>query len=152
MRVELGMFSPVGALGIVYSRPVHRSVAIEIGAGVGFSGVQLSAMAKLRRGEGRTKFTPGVGVSVGLPVLGTAIHGGHPMGDDDMRGADVTSAWLDVDLLGVEHRTRSGLVLSASGGVTLALTEGHWDAAGLGDNIKPLNVLPQFRFGIGKAF
>jgi len=152
MRVELGLFSPVGALGVVYSRPVHRLAAVEIGAGIGFSGLQLSAMAKLRRGEGRTKFTPGIGVSVGLPVLGTSIHEGHPTGDDEMRGADVTSAWLDVDVLGVEHRTTSGFVFSASGGVTVALTKGHWDAADLGDDIEPFNVLPQFRLGVGKAF
>ncbi|MBA3458520.1 MAG: hypothetical protein H0T46_01055 [Deltaproteobacteria bacterium] len=152
MRVELGLFSPVGALGLVYSRPIHQRVAVELGAGFGFSGLQLSAMAKLRRGKGRTKFTPGIGLSVGMPVFGSAIHTGHPAGDDEMRGSDVISAWLDVDLLGVEHRTRSGLVLSASGGVTVALTEGHWDAADLGNDINPFDVLPQFRLGIGKAF
>lgn len=151
LRFDVGMFSPVGSLGLVYSRPVHRLAAVELGAGFGFSGVQLSGMMKARLGSERTKFTPGVGLSVGLPIL-TAVHEGHPMGDDEMRGASVSMGWLDVDLLGVEHRTRSGVVLSASGGVTVALTEGHWDAADLGSNIKPLDVLPQFRLGVGKTF
>jgi hypothetical protein len=151
LRLDVGLFSPVGSLGVVYSRPVHRFAAVELGAGLGFSGVQLSGMVKARVGSERTKFTPGVGLSLGLPIL-TAVHEGHPMNDDEMRGSPVSMAWLDVDLLGVEHRTRSGLVLSASGGLTVALTEGHWDAADLGNNIKPLDVLPQFRLGVGKTF
>lgn len=153
LRVDAGLFSPVGSLGIVYSRPIHPRAAVELGGGIGFSGIQLSAMMKLRVGNERTKFTPGVGLSVGLPILGTSsVHEGHPTGDDEMQGASVTMGWLDLDLLGVEHRTRSGVVLSASAGVTVALTEGHWDAVGLGNNIEQLDVLPQFRLGVGKAF
>jgi hypothetical protein len=153
LRLDAGLFSPVGELGVVYSRPIHPQAAMELGAGVGFSGVQLSGMAKLQLGRERTKFTPGIGVSVGLPMLGSSVHEGHPNPDDnEMRGAPVTMAWLDVDLLGVQHRTRSGLVLTASGGVTLAMTKGHWDTADLGDDIRPLDALPQFRLGVGKAF
>lgn len=155
LRVDAGLFSPIGSLGLVYSRPVHPVAAVELGAGIGFSGVQLSAMAKLRAGSERTRFTPGIGVSFGLPLLGaSAVHEDHPMGgvDDEMRGPSVTMAWLDVDVLGVEHRTRAGVVLSASAGLTVALTEGHWDAIDLGDNIQPFTPLPQLRLGVGKAF
>ena len=152
LRLDVGLFSPVGALGVVYSRPVHRLAAIELGAGAGFSGLQLSGMAKLQLGDGRTKFTPGIGLSVGLPVLGSMVHEGHPNDDEEMLGAPVTMAWLDIDLVGVQHRTRSGMILSASGGLAVALTKGHWDAAGLGSDIKPLDVLPQLRVGVGKAF
>lgn len=152
LRLDVGVSSPVGELGLVYSRPIHPNVALELGAGIGFSGLQLSGMAKLQLGEGRTKFTPGIGLSVGLPVIGSSYHEGHPDEDDEMRGPSVTMAWLDVDLLGVQHTTRSGLVLSASAGVTVALTKGHWDAIDLGGDTKPGDVLPQFRLGVGKTF
>ena len=153
MRADFGLFSPIGSIGIVYSRPIHTYSAIEIGAGYGFSGVLFSAMPKLRLGNDHTSFTPGVGVSVGLPLIGEPrIHSGHPTGDLDMPGAPVTMAWLDADLVGIEHRTESGYVLSANAGVTMALTEGHWDAVELGDTIHRYDTLPQFRLGVGKEF
>jgi hypothetical protein len=154
VRVDLGIASPVGLVGVVYSRPVRPWLALEAGAGFGASGLQISGMGKLRLGNGRTFFTPGVGLSLGLPAGGgePTFHTGHPAGDDEERGSPVTMAWLDVDLLGIEHHTRGGLVLSASGGVTFALTEAHYDFADMGSDIHRFDPVPQVRIGMGWTF
>lgn len=154
LRVDLGLGSPVGSLGVVYSRPVSPQLAVEGGLGIGASGLQLSAMGKLRLGSGRTRFTPGVGVSLGIPLDrdSPTFHTGHPANDDEAYGRPVTMGWLDLDLAGVEYRSRGGLVLSVSGGVTFALTKAHWDFIDLGNDIEPFDPVPQLRFGMGWTF
>lgn len=143
VRVDVGFFSAIGELGVVMSRPMSEQTAIEVGAGVGGSGLILSVMGKLRLGHEETRFTPGIGFSMGLPLPGisdvTTGDGGSP----------TPTAWLDLDLIGVEHRTQSGLVLSANAGLTVPLADGHWDIGDMGNSIEPL---PQFRLGLGKAF
>ena len=151
LRVDFGMASPVGFLGAVYSRPIGASLAIEAGAGLGLTGLVLSAMPKLYLGSGRTRFTPGVGLSVSIPLGGDnpTLHTGHPAGDDEAAGDPITMPWLDADLLGVEHRTAGGFVVAASAGLTFPLRRAHWDAIDLGGELDRFSVVPQVRFGIG---
>jgi hypothetical protein len=151
LRVDLGLASPIGGLGVVFSRPVARWLGIEGGLGLGFSGLQMSGMAKLRLGGDRWWFTPGLGLSVGLPVGSDepTFHRGHTGPNGEKRGAAVTMGWVDVDLVGVEYRGPSGFVLQASAGVTGALTEAHYDVADLGSDVGPGTFAPQVRLGLG---
>jgi len=149
VRVDAGLGSPIGEIGVVYSRPLARRFGVELGAGLGFSGVQLSGMGKLRLGNGRFQFTPGLGLSVGLPAGGTGFSDGHPHGDPELAGSPVTMAWLDADLLSFEYRSARGLVVSVSAGATMALTHGHWDFIDLGEDVDPGSVAPQARIGLG---
>lgn len=67
VRVDLGVASPVGVFGVVYTRPLstwRSRLGIEAGAGLGLSGLQLSGIGsdirpgdptpQLRVGFGRT--------------------------------------------------------------------------------------------------
>lgn len=152
IRVDVGMGSAVGGLGVVLTRPLAPQLAIEAGAGFGFSGLQLSLMGKWQRGTGRWRFTPGLGLSLGIPLGEPNIHSGHPPGDDEKRGRGVVMPWLDADLLGVEYRGPSGFVFAASAGLNVALAHGHWDVGDMGGDISPGDPAPQFRLGFGKTF
>lgn len=153
VRVDVGVASPVGAVGVVYSRPLAPHFAVELGAGIGLSGVQLSVMGKPRFGSGRWRYTPGLGVSVGVPLGGTsAFHDGHPAGDHEIDGDPITMRWLDADVLGVEYRGPSGFVFAASGGVTVALNRAHWDVIDTGADVEAVDPSLQFRVGFGKTF
>lgn len=152
VRVDLGAGSAVGSIGVVYSRPFDPQLAVEIGAGYGFSGVQLSLMGKYQRGSGSWRFTPGLGLSLGIPVGEPTFHSGHPAGDDERRGRGKIMPWLDVDLVGVEYRSAGGFVFAASGGLNVALASAHWDVIDMGDDISPGAIAPQFRLGFGKTF
>lgn len=151
LRVDLGVASPVGELGAVLSRPVSGWAAVEVGGGYGLSGIQVSAMGKLRLGQGRTVFTPGVGLSIGLPLGGGTFHTGHPNGDPDVPGDPVTMFWLDVDLLGLEHRWASGFTMAASLGLTVVLDHAHYDVWEGGADVGPGDAFPQLRLGVGHA-
>lgn len=149
MRVDFGVASPVGEAGIVISRPITDWLGAEAGLGYGLSGVQASAMATLRLGHGRNRFTPGVGASVGFG--GSAFNAGHPGGDLEMPGESITMPWVDLQLLGYEYRSSSGLVFAAALGLTIATRDAHWDFADLGDNIHAGDAMPALRVGVGKT-
>lgn len=156
VRLDLGVASPVGAIGVVYTRPVstwRSRLGIEVGAGFGLSGLQLSGMGKLRLGGDRWRFTPGLGIGLGVPVgAGSGFHEGHPSSDSDARGRAVFMRWLDVDAVGVEYRGTSRLVFAASAGLTVALNHAHWDVGDIGNDIRPGDPTPQVRVGFGRTF
>lgn len=156
VRVDLGVASPVGMFGVVYTRPLstwRSRLGIEAGAGFGLSGLQLSAMGKLRLGGDRWRFTPGLGIGLGVPMgAGSGFHEGHPSPDSDARGSAVVMRWLDVDVVGVEYRGASRLVFAASAGLTVALNHAHWDIGDIGSDIRPGDPTPQVRFGLGRTF
>jgi len=156
VRVDVGVASPVGVIGVVYTRPVsswRTRLGIEAGAGVGLSGLQLSAMGKLRLGGDRWRFTPGLGIGLGMPIgAGSVFHEGHPSPDSDAHGAAVIMRWLDVDVVGLEYRGPSRLVFAASAGLTVALNHAHWDVGDIGSDIRPGDPTPQVRIGFGRSF
>ncbi len=155
-RVDLGVGSPVGMIGVVYTRPTSTwgsRLGLEAGAGLGLSGLQLSVMGKLRLGSGHWRFTPGLGIGLGVPMgSGSTFHEGHPSPDSDEHGPSVVMRWLDVDLVGVEYRGTSRLVFAASAGATVALNHAHWDIGDVGSDIRPGDPSPQVRIGLGRTF
>lgn len=151
VRVDVGVASPVGIVGVVVNHPFVPTFAIEAGAGYGLSGVLVSCMLKHRRGGGRWSFTPGLGLSLALPV-GSIFHAGHPPQSDTLPGRRLLMKWFDADLLGVEYRSPGGFVFAASGGLTLALNDSHWDVGDQGDDLAFGSVFPQLRLGVGKVF
>lgn len=153
LRLDIGAGSAIGEVGVVYSRPTTEYTFVELGAGIGVSGLSLSAMGKLRFGSNHLAFTTGLGLSSSLPVLGmNTVNQGHPDGDQEMRGPGAAMAWLDLDIAGIEARTSTGWVFASSGGLTCALTEAHWDVIDLGGDIHRGDCSPQFRVGVGKTF
>lgn len=70
LRLDAGLATPVGALGGVLSVP-WRYAAVEVGAGLGVTGVHLSVMPKVIPARwGRNLLLVGVGGNVVLPVTG----------------------------------------------------------------------------------
>jgi hypothetical protein len=130
---NLGLGSAVGALGLTYSYLPWPGLETEAGIGLGFTGLQLSAMQKFVLGKGRTRFVAGVGV-------------GFSSGAGDA-GSKSSNLWLNVDALGLEVRTKSGLVFFLSVGITHAFgAEIDFILQSVGD------TFPQLRIGFGKAF
>jgi hypothetical protein len=156
LRVDLGVASPVGAIGVVYTRPTSTwgsRLGLEAGVGIGLSGLQLSAMGKLRLGGDRWRFTPGLGIGLGVPLgPGSTFHEGHPDPDSDEHGPSVVMRWLDVDAVGIEYRGRGRLLFAASAGVTIALNHAHWDLGDIGSDINAGDPSPQLRLGLGRTF
>jgi hypothetical protein len=150
IRVDAGLFSAVGELGVVYQFDASTHFAIEGGAGIGFTGVQLSAMVKGGLPVGVGKLTTGVGLSLAVPALG--IEGAQT---DYVDGEPVPSGetipWLNVDVIGwQQHDGRT--VLSAALGVTAPLRSWRYDVAEVGDTLDAMTPLPQGRVGIGRTF
>ncbi len=151
VRVDVGVASPIGIVGVVVNHPFVSRFAVEAGAGYGLSGFLVSCMLEHRRGSGRWTFTPGLGFSIGLPV-GTVFHAGHPPQSDTLPGRRLLMKWFDADLLGVEYRSPGGFVFAASGGLTVALNDFHWDVGDQGDDVAFGSVFPQLRLGVGRTF
>ena len=63
---NMGVASAIGEMGGTLTYAPLPEVQIELGAGIGFSGFQLSVMPKLSVGERHHRLTLGVGPSVGL--------------------------------------------------------------------------------------
>jgi hypothetical protein len=148
IRGEVGLAAANGLLGATAWRDLLPAVRIEGGAGVGLSGLQVSAAAALVLGSEHDRFITGAGVSLGIPVSSESVfrdrHGGSP----------VVMPWLDVDLVGYEHRTLAGWTLLVAAGTTTPLRRAHWDLTGdFGANVVPFRSwFPQGRFAIGKSF
>jgi len=151
VRVDAGAGSAVGFLGVVWSRPQSERFAYELGVGLGLSGVQASAMGRLRLGQGDVRFTPGVGLSLGMPML-SAFSGDLEHVQGEPTGGPSPMLWADLDVVGLELRTRGGFVLSASAGLNVAITPGHFDVGDIGGNVNPGDFSPQARLGMGWTF
>jgi len=140
--LNLGIGSAVGGLGLTCAFLASSLLSTEIGVGIGFSGAQFSAMQKVLLGWGRTRLVAGAGLSYGA--------GNHDF--------PFQSLWLNLDLAGIEFRTRSGLVLSFAAGATMGLVGGDYidpiqndcGRTYCGNSVGKL--LPQYRMGIGFWF
>jgi hypothetical protein len=110
IRLDAGIGSAVGFLGITLTRTLESSLEIEAGVGTGFSGTQLSLMPKIVLGGREVHFVSGVGVSIASPT--NSLHStGHPI-------------WLNVDAVGIELVSSYGLTFLASAGITRGLGGG----------------------------
>jgi hypothetical protein len=148
IRGEVGLAAANGLIGATAWRELLPVLRIEGGAGVGLSGLQISAGTALVLGSEHDRFVPGAGVSLGIPVSSESVfrdrHGGSP----------VVMPWLDADLVGYEHRTPQGWTVLVTAGMTTPLRHAHWDLSGdFGANVVPLRSwFPQGRFAVGKSF
>jgi hypothetical protein len=146
VRGDVGVGSAIGAVGAALVLRAARYVQVEIGTGLGGSGVQLSFMPKLTIGDPQDHFVFGAGVSVAFPWQGTSATG-HPV-------------WLNLDAVGYEHMSRRGFAFLAAAGLTGGVGGGRacdfrhnaiCDDATQLTNVSNLWA-PQFRLGFGHAF
>ena len=150
VRVDAGLFSAVGELGIVYQADLTPHFAVEAGAGLGFTGVQLSGMVKGTLPVWDGKVTTGVGLSLAVPALG--IKGAQTdYVDDEPVPSGETIPWLNVDVIGWQRQI-GRTVVSAALGVTTPLRSWKYDIAEVGDTVDAMTPLPQGRIGFGRAF
>jgi hypothetical protein len=141
--VDLGLASAVGAAGVDYQFAPLRWVRLEGGVGWGATGTQFSLMPKIALGSGTCAFIAGFGASVA--VGGQQAEPGHGPNPDVI-------PWLNLDVPGIECRSRSGFSFQATFGLTMTMVDFHWDALDLGSTVHAGDVLPQGRVGAGWWF
>jgi len=141
--LDLGVASAVGTAGLTYQLVALPWLRVEAGAGYGPTGAQLSLMPKVALGGPRCHFAAGFGASVATGGSQAAAgHGPTPS----------AIPWLNLDAVGFECRSRSGLSFQGALGVTMPLADFHWDLAEVGDTLHVGSVLPQGRVGVGWWF
>jgi len=166
IRIDGGLASALGFGGASYTyAPPRTRFGIEAGAGVGYTGLQLSVMAKLYLGSAHDRFVAGVGPSLGLDYFwkGYPTCPGYPT-ESQCAG---TNYWLNLDLVGYEHRWRNGLAFSIAFGAAVGLggsAEYCWHfidpgycayEAGYGVKLREGvrgHAFPQMRMGVGYWF
>jgi hypothetical protein len=131
----LGFASALGLGGLSWTHHFNESIGLELGAGFGFTGAQLSVMPKFSFGSEQHRFVFGIGPSVGLGGI-TGRDGGIP--------------FLNVDAIGYTYRARNGFTFSVGAGLTIALG-GTYDIDGGPEKAAGI-VMPQMRIGFGYRF
>jgi hypothetical protein len=142
VRFDGGFFGAGGLTGISYTYRAAQSVAFEAGLGVGLSDLQVSLMPRLVFGTDENRFTPGVGLAMGLPPHDHYVHG--------------TPVWLTLELVGYEHRFRKGVTIFVAAGFMVGMGGGKYcddcEAEESVSETEKGHVYPQGRFGLGYAF
>jgi hypothetical protein len=105
IALNVGVASAVGFLGVTYSYVPGSVFETELGAGLGFTGVQLSFMQKLALGQGRTRFILGAGLA-------------YSPGGGFVEPNRQRNLWLNLDLAGIEFRAQNHLVFFLAVGDT----------------------------------
>jgi hypothetical protein len=141
--VDAGLASAVGTIGATYQYAPLSIARLEGGLGWGPSGTQVSVMPKVAFGSSTCVFLAGFGAS--LAVGGRLADEGHGPNPNVI-------PWLNLDLPGVECRTRGNFSFQGTLGLTMPLVAFHWDAADTGATVQAGKVLPQARAGIGWWF
>ncbi len=144
LQGNLGLGSPVGAVGLSYTYAPIRQLQIEAGGGLGFSGYQLSAMPKLVVGRASDRLVLGIGPSMSI---------------DTARGSNQTDVgyWMNGEI-GYQHDTGSGLAVLVAVGMSygVAGTMHSFCAENCPGSPPPKSiageVLPGFRIAIGRWF
>jgi hypothetical protein len=80
-----------------------------------------------------------------------AIGGGALVAEGHGPNPDVLP-WLNLDVPGIECRTRAGFSFQGTFGLTMPLAAFHWDIADAGNTVPAGKILPQGRAGIGWWF
>jgi hypothetical protein len=149
LMFNLGLGSPIGLLGGTLTFSPWTGFQIELGLGLGLSGVQLSGMPKLSVGSGQRHFVLGAGPSIGI-------------GNNPNPSQLCISYWLNAEV-GYEIRSESGSAFLLAFGVVSGLA-GQMPGYGVvgvteqGEAVKPEPVtrlpivLPAFRIAWGHWF
>jgi hypothetical protein len=145
---NMGIGSAVGEMGATFTYAPRPELQIELGAGLGLTGLQLSLMPKASLGSRHHRFLVGVGPS-------TAI------GTNTKPAATCVSWWLNAEV-GYEYRSASGFSFLLAAGITKGVA-GMVPGIGApgvyepGDVTTPeaareLPLLPQGRIALGRWF
>lgn len=143
LRIDVGLASPIGEVGVTASRWFLDTVAVEAGMGYGYFGLAPSLMVKLGGGRGHHRFTIGGGSSASLAF--------------DPKPGVTPVLWLNGEI-GYEYLADDSWLLALSGGVT----------AGMAGTLQPFCLIiddagcrvrdargivaPEFRLGLGRRF
>jgi hypothetical protein len=147
VKIDVGG-SAVGFVGVEYLYSPQSMVEVETGVGLGYTGLQISFMPKLVLGEGRDHFVAGAGLSATLPGVDAPLSLG--------KFTTGRPIWLNLDLLGYEHRFDQGLFLSFALGLTKGLGGGRACEldCGAGDYVRDVSKFTgaTIRLGLGYWF
>lgn len=143
---NLGIGSAVGEMGGTFTYAATPHSQIEMGAGIGYTGFQLSVMPKLSVGSRSHRFVLGMGPSVGIDPANNPDH-------------TYVSYWLNSEV-GYEYRSASGFSFLIAAGLTYGLGgEYRWqcpfdcDGDTAGYSRSPAGTrLPQGRIAFGRWF
>jgi hypothetical protein len=127
---NLGLFSAIGEIGVTYTYSPIPLLQIELGSGIGFSGLQFSLMPKLSLGNERNRFLAGIGPSWAIGWYGAV----PPF-----------SYWLNVDV-GYEYRTSGGYSSLVAVGIFRGIAGYDHDLC------VSVCIFPQIRFAWGHWF
>lgn len=142
LRLDVGLASPIGEIGVSAQRWLFDTLALDLGVGYGYSGAQTSLMAKLAFGSLRQTFTLGVGPSLSWRV---PVHPG-----------ETNLSWVNGEL-GYQHPVSEDWFFAASAGVAMGVA-GKWKTACTPflDNCQPQDIaghpFPSIRVGVGRSF
>ena len=140
LAAQVGLASVVGFLGATWTPNPRDLLRLELGLGLGASGVQLSFLPQLALGAGPTRFVAGAGLSAGLLSRdckrAPTFYGSPPC------------LWANLDL-GVEHTDASGFVFFASAGITVPLQRVSLGGGKALGALDAYFVVPQLRLGFG---
>ena len=143
LGLDAGLASAVGSIGATYQYAPVSLARLEGGVGWGPSGAQLSLMPKVAFGSSTCVFLAGFGASLAL--------GGGLAADGHQPNPSVIP-WLNLDLPGIECRSRGNFSFQGTLGLTMPLVAFHYDIADTGATVKAGAILPQGRAGIGWWF
>jgi hypothetical protein len=146
LQASFGIASPVGEIGASYTYAPRPEVEFELGAGLGFTGFQLSTMPKLSFGNKTNRIVLGLGPSVSMDSSTTPHQ--HYVG-----------YWLNGEV-GYERRTPSGFAVLVAAGFTAGLAgevRGHCSTdcigdARIGSEAIAGKIYPQARIAFGRWF
>ena len=144
---NMGIASAIGEMGGTFTYAPVPELQIELGAGLGFSGLQLSLMPKVSAGTSHHRLTLGLGPSVGI-------------GTNRNPSVTCVSYWLHAEA-GYELRSASGLSFLIAVGLGKGLGGTMPGSPGPGmdtaDAVSPQSasqrsVFPQGRIALGRWF
>jgi hypothetical protein len=139
IRLDFGIASPVGIGGLVFAYDPSDHFEVEIGAGGGLTGLQLSLMGKATFGD-RHRFTAGLGPSVGIGQMGTILDN------------NANAIWLNAEPLGYQFHADGGFTFALAAGVTVGLNDAKYCGLGSCDKNFAGFVFPSIRAGFGYSF
>lgn len=146
LQADLGVASAVGEIGASYTYAPVPEVELEVGAGLGASGYQLSAMPKLSLGSATYRLVLGAGLSTSLDS------GNNP-------SRSYVGYWLNVEA-GYEYRSPAGYSVLVAVGVTRGIGGSRRAYCGADCGSEPAiwdrqvagEMYPQGRIAVGRWF
>jgi hypothetical protein len=106
-QADFGVASAVGEIGASYTYAPVPEIELEVGAGLGGTGYQLSAMPKLSLGSRAYRFVAGAGLSTSLD-------------SSENPNRSYAGYWMNAEV-GYEYRSPSGYSVLVAVGITYGL-------------------------------